>query len=433
MDGLEMWGGVECTVNRVGDQFSDQVRLSGHHDRIGDLELISDLGLRTLRYPLVWERVEIEPGRFDWSWTDERMAALRRLGIRPIAGLVHHGSGPRWTNLLDDGFASGLARFAREAAQRYPWIRDWTPVNEPLTTARFSAMYGHWYPHRRSEDEFWVAFLNQIDAVRLSMDEIRAVIPDARLIQTEDFGITFGTTPCGDQVRHENIRRLATWDLLAGRVGEGHPLRRHIAGFGLGGRLAAIQQRPCPADVIGLNHYATSDRFLDHRVDLYPPHMRGGNGHSAYVDTEAVRVRHDGRAGWAELMRRLWNRYQAPIAVTECHLGCSPDEQIRWLADCWEAAVDARNDGIPVMAVTAWALLGSFDWDSLLTRQEGRYESGAFDLASGSEPRITPLGGAIRQLASVGRIDPDGLHAKIAEQGWWVRSDRFSPWSTAVM
>ena len=50
-------------------------------------------------------------------------------------------------------------------AERYPWLDDWTPVNEPLTTARFSALYGHWYPHARDEGAFFTALLNQIDAV----------------------------------------------------------------------------------------------------------------------------------------------------------------------------------------------------------------------------------------------------------------------------
>ena len=32
---VELWGGVECTVNRVGDAYHDQLRLTGHHDRDG--------------------------------------------------------------------------------------------------------------------------------------------------------------------------------------------------------------------------------------------------------------------------------------------------------------------------------------------------------------------------------------------------------------
>ena len=168
--GLELWGGHECTVNRIGDRFFDQTVRSGHQDRLGDLALFADLGIKALRYPVLWERTSPHrPNDHDWSWTDTRLAEIKRLGMRAIAGLTHHGSGPRYTHLLDAGFAGGLAAHARATAERYPWIEDWTPVNEPLTTARFSALYGHWYPHAHDEGAFFSALLNQIDAIRLSM------------------------------------------------------------------------------------------------------------------------------------------------------------------------------------------------------------------------------------------------------------------------
>ncbi len=53
---LEMWGGVECTVNRVGDSYFDQTERCGHASRIDDLDRIAELGIRTLRYPVLWER-----------------------------------------------------------------------------------------------------------------------------------------------------------------------------------------------------------------------------------------------------------------------------------------------------------------------------------------------------------------------------------------
>src|SRR5918997_1466087 len=145
---LELWGGVECTVNRVGDIYIDQNELSGHAHRLSDLDLFADIGITALRYPVLWERTAPDgPERADWSWADERLGRLRELGIRPIVGLVHHGSGPRHTSLVDPAFPEGLAEFARAVAERYPWVDAYTPVNEPLTTARFSGLYGHWYPH----------------------------------------------------------------------------------------------------------------------------------------------------------------------------------------------------------------------------------------------------------------------------------------------
>ncbi len=424
---LELWGGPECTVNRVGDDYGDQFRSSGHDRRIDDLDRFADLGLRVLRYPILWEKIEVSPGVFDWSWADARMERIRALGMRPIIGLLHHGSGPRWTSLLHDDFVEGLERFAGAVAERYPWVQDWTPVNEPLTTARFSAMYGHWFPHARSEIDLWTALFNQVEGIRAAMRAIRRVIPGARLVQTEDFGTTFGTEPCADQVRHENQRRLVVWDLLAGLVTRDHPLRRHLGALGWDGVMDRMAAEPCPADVIGLNHYATSDRFLDHRLDLYRPDRHGGNGRLRYADVEAVRVLedHPGR-GWAPIFSQLDARYGCEIAVTECHLGCEPDEQVRWLFECWNAALEARRDGIDVSAVTVWALLGSFDWDSLLTRSAGHYEAGAFDVSTG-HVRLTPFGEVVRTLGHGGTLATAHQIFQPIKPGWWRRSDRFDP------
>ena len=46
---LELWAGVECTVNRVGDEYSDQLERSGHAVRLRDLERLAELGVSTIR------------------------------------------------------------------------------------------------------------------------------------------------------------------------------------------------------------------------------------------------------------------------------------------------------------------------------------------------------------------------------------------------
>jgi dTDP-4-dehydrorhamnose reductase len=102
---LELWGGVEATIVRIGDRFRDQVAESGHRDRIDDLDRIASLGIRTLRYPFLWEAIAPErPDESCWEWHDERARRLCALGIRPVAGLVHHGSGPAYTSLVDPNF-----------------------------------------------------------------------------------------------------------------------------------------------------------------------------------------------------------------------------------------------------------------------------------------------------------------------------------------
>ncbi len=417
---LELWGGHECTVNRIGERFADQSIRARHRDRPADFSLFASLGVRRLRYPVLWEQVSPgDPMVRDFGASDDALAHMRALDIAPIVGLVHHGSGPAYTDLLDPGFASGLAGHAREVAERYDWVRDWTPVNEPLTTARFSALYGHWYPHLRDERAFWLALLNQIDATRLAMRAVRRINRAARLVQTEDLGHNYATAPLADQARFYNDRRWATWDLLCGDVLPDHPLWPRLAAMGFGDRLRRIADDPCPPDIVGINHYLTSDRFLDHRVDGYPTSAIGHSGDLPLADVEAVRViaGHDG--GMETALREAWARYRLPIALTEVHNGCTRDEQMRWMLDAWTTAQALRREGHDIRAVTAWSLLGAYDWNSLLTRDANAYECGVYDLRGGA-PRATAMVPLLRSLAA--GATPD--HPVLAQPGWWRRDVR---------
>jgi dTDP-4-dehydrorhamnose reductase len=417
---LAIWGGVECTVNRVGDAYHHQLERSGHATRIADLDRFRELGIQALRYPVLWERTAPDGlERASFAWADARLARIRALGMRPIVGLVHHGSGPRSTSLVDPGFAEGLARFARAVAERYPWIEDWTPVNEPLTTARFSGLYGHWYPHGRDNHTFVRALLTQCQAIALAMRAIREVNPGARLIQTEDVGKTLSTPLLAYQAEYENHRRWLSLDLLAGRVDRHHPLHdRLVAWSATPAELARFVDEPCLPDVLGLNYYVTSERFLDERLDRYPAGAHGGNGEHAYADVEAVRVA-AGMGGYFPRLLELWERYRQPVAITEAHLGGPSEEQLRWLHEAYQAAEAARASGVDVRAVTAWALLGSFDWDSLVVHQRGRYEPGVFDVR-GPEPIPTALAGLVQALARGERFDGSAL----SHPGWWRRDER---------
>lgn len=418
---VELWAGIECTINRVGEQYFDQLERNGHARRIADLELFAALGVHALRYPVLWERTapaSLESA--DWSWADARLSRLRDLNLRAIVGLVHHGSGPRYTSLVDPAFPEKLARYARLVAERYPWIERYTPVNEPLTTARFSGLYGHWYPHGRDALTFARAMLIQCRAVVKAMRAIREINPLAQLVQTEDLGKTFSTRTLAYQAEFENERRWLTFDLLCGRVNREHSMWHYLRWVGIDeAELEWFIEHACQPDVIGVNHYLTSERFLDERVERYPLTTHGGNGRHVYADVEAVRVCAEGTAGPRALLRETWERYRLPVAVTEVHLGCTREEQLRWFKEVWDGATALRSEGVDVRAVTAWSLLGAYNWNSLLVRDDGHYEPGVFDLR-GPRPRPTALARMLHELATRGEHD----HAVLSAPGWWRRLDR---------
>jgi dTDP-4-dehydrorhamnose reductase len=418
---LELWGGIECTLNRVGDEYFDQNSWSGHNSRLEDLERIADLGIRTLRYGVLWERAASGAcGEYDWSWADERLNRLRELKIRPIVGLVHHGSGPRDTDLLDPCFPEKLAAYARAFAERYPWVESYSPVNEPLTTARFSALYGHWHPHRCDDAAFARVLFNQCRAIALSMREIRRVNPNAQLVQTEDTGRVWSTRALSYQADFENQRRWLTFDFLCGHVNRDHPLAEYLMHAGLrADELSALSASPCPPDVIGIDYYPASERFLDEKLEVYPAATHGGNGRNRYADVAAVRVCAHGIAGAGAALKEAWQRYGLPVALTEAYLGCTREDQARWLWEAWQSGQAVHEQGVDVRAVCAWSLLGAHNWNSLVTRPDGYYEPGAFDLRGGTL-HPTLLAHLIRDLASGTRPG----HPVLKTPGWWHQPQR---------
>lgn len=419
---IEIWGGVECTVNRVGDQYFDQLKRSGHYERNIDLSLFADVGLQKIRYPVLWEKIRPDLNRDpDWKWTDERLYALKDLGITPIVGLLHHGSGPNYTNLLDPGFPDLFAAFAFSVAERYPWLEYFTPINEPLTTARFSALYGLWFPHLKDDLSFSRAIINQIVATKKAMKAIQSVIPNAKLVQTEDLGKTHSTEMLSYQAEFENERRWTTFDMLMGKITPDHTMWSYFLWAGIEeSELEALCEEPCPPDFIGINHYLSSERYLDDRIFQYPVHLQGGNGKHRYADIEAVRVGPCEPAGFYHLLKETCVRYnETAVAITEVHMGGTREEQLRWFYGAWKAAHNLRNEGYEIKAITAWALLGLYDWNSLLLEDSSYYESGLFDVR-GCIPRPTALAKIIKNLSN-----GNGAFPALAKlPGWWQRAER---------
>jgi dTDP-4-dehydrorhamnose reductase len=424
---LQVWAGAECTIVRLGDEFRDQSTETGHRDRRDDIERYAEMGVAAVRFPILWESVAPEsPDQLDFSWTDDRLAMLRERGIEVIGGLLHHGSGPKYTELLDPGFPEKLADYAGRVAARYPWIKMWTPVNEPLTTARFSALYGHWYPHTKDYSLFLRALVNECKGTLEAMRAIRRHIPGARLVQTEDLGKCFSTAPLRYQANFENERRWLSLDLLTGRICPQHSMHRLLIGAGIGwSEIEAFSAGEAKPDLLGINHYLTSERFLDHRAHLYPEHFHGGNGRDTYADAEAVRVKRlEDDTGFAPRLREAWERYGIPIAITEVHHGCHRDEQLRWFAEVWKTANTLRDEGMDLRAVTVWSMFGNVDWRFLLTQKKGFYDTGAFD-ARGGTPRPTVIAKAAAAYARGEDFD----HPVLDSPGWWRRPPRLYPWS----
>ena len=175
-----------------------------------------------------------------------------------------------------------------------------------------------------------------------------------------------------------------------------------IRGFG-GPEVMEFVEAPCPPDIVGINAYITSERFLDHRLDRYPAELHGGNGRDRYVDVEAVRVRGRHIGGFQARLREVHARYGGAIAITEAHLGCSREEQLRWLLEAWNAAVQGRREGIDVRAQLRHGAHGGLE--VLARDSRARLRPGGID-----HPRQRPF----FVLAIERGIGAPGIFARVA-------------------
>jgi dTDP-4-dehydrorhamnose reductase len=203
-------------------------------------------------------------------------------------------------------------------------------------------------------------------------------------------------------------------------VAPGHPLWDYLIGTGIDpAEVHWFQDNQCPPDIIGINYYITSERWLDQRIERYPGwHVTDYLG-QRFVDIEPVRVLATPTSGIGPLIGEAWERYRLPVAITEAHMGARREDQMRWLLEIWHAAEKAQQQGVDIRAVTVWALLGSYDWNCLVTACNGYYEPGPFDVRSNT-PRPTALATVMRELAA-GRLPS---HPVLKGQGWWRRPER---------
>jgi dTDP-4-dehydrorhamnose reductase len=128
-----------------------------------------------------------------------------------------------------------------------------------------------------------------------------------------------------------------------------------------------------------------------------------------------VRVCRSGLLGPLSLLTQAYARLRLPFAITEAHLAGVPEDRARWFSYIWNQAEAACGAGMPIVAVTAWALLGSYGWDRLVTRGACSYEAGAFEVRGGRLTE-TPYAGFLRAIARGS--------SRVVDGGWWQSDER---------
>ncbi len=382
--------GIECSYPTIDDGHGGRLRRDlliecGHDTRWQeDLHLVKDLGVRLLRYGLPWYQVHTGDGVYDWSRCDGPMREMQRLTIAPILDLLHFGV-PDWLgDFQNPDLPVHFARYCDAVAERFPWVRFYTPVNEIYVAARFSALDGIWNERLRTSRGFVTAMKHLTACAIAGCAAITRRRPDAVFITSETAEYTHDMSPIpGDDVKLENRLRYLSLDLLYGKQPEAliyeylldNGMTREEFGWFMSGEPAGHQ-------IMGNDYYGRNER------------LRLPDG--TMLEGEDV-------LGWYLITRRYYVRYYKPLFHSETNV-FDADEAPRWLWKQWANVLRMRRDGVPVLGFTWYSLIDQIDWDIGLKEKRGRVNAcGLYDLDR--KPR--PVAAAYRQLIeNFGRISP---------------------------
>ena len=356
--------GVECSYPTIdgGRTRRDLLEECGHYARWReDLSLVKDLGLKTLRYGLPLHRIVLGGDRFDWEFADQAMAEMKRLGIDPILDLMHFGLPDAWGDFQNPDLPVLFADYCDRVAERYPWVRYYTPVNELYVTVRNSARDGLWNEQKKDDRSFVTALKNAVAANIMGAQAIARRRPDCIIVQSETAECIHAAMPTQpDWVLLNNKLRFLSLDLLYAHAPDSDVMlflldngltRDEYAWF--------MRGEPPGYQVMGTDYYGRNEKVL--KPD-------GG-----YIEGEDI-------YGWRQITREYYDRYRKPVFHTETNV-FDPDLAPQWIWKQWVNVVGMRYDGVPVLGFTWYSLTDQVDWDIQLAEKKGKVNAcGLYDL-----------------------------------------------------
>jgi beta-glucosidase/6-phospho-beta-glucosidase/beta-galactosidase len=355
-EGFVAGSGIECSAPVIeGGIRMDELAKTGHYENVEtDLRLVRETGIRYLRYGIPFHVVNPAPDAFDWAFVDRAMGTCRELGIEPIVDLLHFGVPDDVRDFQNRGLPERFRAYAAAFADRYLWVRYYTPVNEPLITAAFSARDGFWNERLTGDVPFVNALLNVARCAVLASEEIRARRPDAILLQSDTCEY-YHPTRLEAVARAEflNELRFVAFELVYGR--DLPPaVRDYLLGNGATeADLAWFRTHGSDAGCIaGNDYYDVSEKEV------------GADG--TLVDRGV-------RLGYYHLARQYQERLGVPVMLAETNK--EGGEAVDWLLRQWTDTVRLRDEGLPIRGFIWYGFVNHVDWDSGLTRNDGRENS----------------------------------------------------------
>jgi beta-glucosidase/6-phospho-beta-glucosidase/beta-galactosidase len=270
--------------------------------------------------------------RFDFSYIDPFLAAMRTHQILPIWDLCHYGY-PDDEDPFDERFAQRFAEYAAAAAayvtERHHGPYFFTPMNE-ITFFGYMACEWGWIAPFKKDRQCRIDFtLAMARADIAAVKAIRDVVPSARMVHIDPLINVVAPidrpdlAPLAHHETHEDA--FLAFDIIAG-----------VKAPEFGGS-------PEILDIAGYNNYSFG------QMEIRPD----GPGEPLCPGDPRI-------VALADMMERGWKRYHRPMIIAETSgLHGGRDD---WLNDVVEEALAAVNRGVDVHGVCLFPAVDMPNW-----------------------------------------------------------------------
>ncbi len=374
------WYEWSVTPGKIADN-TNTLRAADHWNRYAeDTELMARLGIRHYRLSIEWSRIEPAQGEYDQAALEryrDELILLRERGIEPLVTL-HHFSNPLWFersgafNKRENipvflNYISFIVKGLQDLCTQY------VTINEPNVYAVLGYYYGTWPPGKSSVRQ----------TIRVMRHLALCHIEAYRLIHR-----IYGDRPVKVGAAHQ-IRILDPYAAnpvnrfgigLVSHIFQGQVIEASMTGrfpFPLGS--GAPLGRGNFYDFIGLNYYAR-DRIHRFRQYLEPDCDANILGWEVYPE------------GLATLCRQLYEKYKAPIWITE-NGTCETDDRRR-IDYIYKHLRVISTAQVPVERYYYWSFTDNFEW---AIGEQAPFGLVELDFAT-QERRIKPSGFFYRDI-----------------------------------
>lgn len=332
---------------------STPVRACDHYNRFReDIDLMAEMGIEIYRFGIEWSRIEPVEGAFDpeaLAHYREEIEYMLSRGIRPML-TIHHFTNPIWFEDMG-GFTSRRSvelymRFAERVMDTLgDLVEDYITINEPNVYATNSLFYGTWPPEKKSLSALVKAFTNMtachikayemIHRKRAEMGKAPTRVSFAnhlRVFAPKDEGRAWHriSAKATDWLFQEAITRA----MMTGEC-----------------KFPVMQPRGITKgryyDFIGINYYSRST----------VSGISDGVREDCYVNDLGWEIYHE---GLIELANRLYEKYEAPVFVTE-NGTCDNTDSFRplFVYDQLKLISETENH---IERYYHWSFLDNFEW-----------------------------------------------------------------------